>query len=34
MMIFGAIKNKDTKVMMEISNDIFLNLNKDILCSI
>ncbi len=34
MMNFGAIKNKDTIIMMEISNDIFKNLNKDILCSI
>jgi hypothetical protein len=34
MMNFGAIKNKATNVMMEISNDIFKKLNKDILCSI
>jgi hypothetical protein len=34
MMNFGAIKNKYKNVMMEISNDIFKNLNKDILCSI
>jgi hypothetical protein len=34
MMNFGAIKKKDTNVMMEISNDIFKILNKDILCSI
>jgi hypothetical protein len=34
MMNFGAIKNKDTNVMMEISNNIFKILDKDILCSI
>ncbi len=34
MMNFGAIKNKDTNVMMENSNDIFKILNKDILYSI
>ncbi len=33
-MNFGAIKNKDTNVMMENSNDIFKILNKDILYSI
>jgi hypothetical protein len=33
-MNFGAIKNKDTNVMMENWNDIFKFLNKDILYSI